>query len=179
MSASDDDRQAFLTAMGDVRRHRSGTRLSVQRPAPPPIARSAEADARAVMAELLADPVDIDDLEYGETLSYRAEGVQEGVLRRLRRGHYRIDAQLDLHGYNRHQARLAVTDFLAECQSRMWRCVRIVHGKGNGSPNSGPVLKAHVDSWLRRRKDVVAFCSARPADGGTGAVYVLLRMTTR
>ena len=179
MSSSDDDRQAFLTAMGDVRRHRSGARLSVQRPAPPPVARSAEADARAVMAELLADPVDIDDLEYGETLSYRAAGVQEGVLRRLRRGHYRIEGQLDLHGYNRNQARLAVTDFLAECQARMWRCVRIVHGKGNGSPNSGPVLKAHVDSWLRRRRDVVAFCSARPSDGGTGAVYVLLRAPSR
>lgn len=127
------------------------------------------------MTELLDDPVNLEELEYGETLSYRADGVQEAVIRRLRRGHYRIDGNLDLHGYNRHQARLAVVDFLAECQGRMWRCVRIVHGKGNGSPNSGPVLKTHVDSWLRRRKDVIAFCSARPNDGGTGAVYVLLR----
>ena len=175
MSASNDDRQAFLAAMGDVRPHRAAARVSVRRAAPPPVARSAEADARAVMAELLADPVDIDALEYGETLSYRAQGVQESVLRRLRRGHYRVDGNLDLHGYNRHQARLAVIDFLAECHARRWRCVRVVHGKGNGSPNSGPVLKAHVDSWLRRRKDVVAFCSAPSHDGGTGAAYVLLR----
>jgi len=161
--------------MGDVRLHRSRDRATVKRPAPEAIPRSAAADERAVMAELLADPVNIEELEYGETLSYRAEGVQEGIIRRLRRGHYRIDGNLDLHGYNRHQARLAVIDFLAECHDHMRRCVRIVHGKGNGSPNSGPVLKAHVDSWLRRRKDVIAFCSAPPNDGGTGAAYVLLR----
>lgn len=175
MSGADDDRQLFESAMDDVRRHRPAQRLTVQRAPPPPAARQTEADARAVMAELLDGPVDLEELEYGETLSYRAPGVQDGVMRRLRRGHYRIDAQLDLHGYNRHQARLAVSDFLAECQTRCWRCVRIVHGKGNGSPNSGPVLKTYVDSWLRRRRDVIAFCSAPPNDGGTGAAYVLLR----
>lgn len=175
MSTSEDDRQAFLAAMGGVRPHRTGDRVTVKRPAPAPIARSSQADERAVMAELLDGPVNLEELEYGETLSYRAEGVQEAVIRRLRRGHYRIDGNLDLHGYNRHQARLAVIDFLAESRDRSWRCVRLVHGKGNGSPNSGPVLKAHIDSWLRRRKDVVAFCSAPPNDGGTGAAYVLLR----
>lgn len=178
MSTSDEDRLAFLAAMGDVRLHRSRQRVTVKRAPPAPVARSTEADERAVMLELLSGPVDIEELEHGDTLSYRAQGVQEGVIRRLRRGHYRIDGNLDLHGYNRHQARLAVIDFLAECHDRMRRCVRIVHGKGNGSPNSGPVLKAHLDSWLRRRKDVVAFCSAPPNDGGTGAVYVLLRGRT-
>ncbi len=97
------------------------------------------------------------------------------MLRRLRRGHYRVDGNLDLHGMNRARAQQAVAGVLADCAVRDRRCVRIVHGKGNGSPNSGPVLKRLLDGWLRRRRDVLAYCSARPADGGTGAVYVLLR----
>ncbi len=74
---------------------------------------------------------------------------------------------------------MLVNQFLADCQDRGVRCVRIIHGKGNGSPNTGPVIKALLDGWLRRRRDVIAFCSARPADGGTGAVYVLLRAVSR
>jgi DNA-nicking Smr family endonuclease len=101
--------------------------------------------------------------------------LQDTVWRRLRRGAYRIGAELDLHGLNRERARLAVQEFLADCQERNLRCVRIIHGKGLGSPNTGPVIKSLLDSWLRRRRDVLAFCSARPQDGGTGAVYVLLR----
>lgn len=162
MSTSDEDRLAFLAAMGDVRLHRSRQRVTVKRAPPAPVARSTLADERAVMLELLSGPVDIEELEHGDTLSYRAQGVQEGVIRRLRRGHYRIDGNLDLHGYNRHQARLAVIDFLAECHDRMRRCVRIVHGKGNGSPIrarcSRPTSTAGCDvakTWspfaLRRR----------------------------
>lgn len=129
------------------------------------------------MAELLAEP-ELELLETGDTLSYRVAGVQDGVMRKLKRGQYRIGAELDLHGLNRDKAQLAVARFLAQCRDQRSHCVRIIHGKGNGSPNSGPVLKTYLNAWLRRRKDVVAFSSARPADGGTGAVYVLLRKTT-
>lgn len=143
---------------------------------PKPLARplQKEADERAVLAELLADP-EPDMLESGDTLIYQGPGLQDGVFRKLRRGQFRIQSELDLHGLNRTKAKLEVTRFLAHCQDQNVRCVRIIHGKGNGSPNSGPVIKSHLDSWLRKRKDVVAFCSARPVDGGTGAVYVLLR----
>lgn len=170
----DDDADLFRLATFGVRRQPPSQRYSEQTPPPPPEPRQRRADEREVLRELLSDP-DPEIVESGDTLSYRAPGVQDGVLRRLRRGHYRIDAELDLHGLNRERARHAVADFLAGCHARDRRCVRIIHGKGNGSPNSGPVLKALLASWLARRRDVVAYCSARPVDGGTGAVYVLLR----
>ena len=171
----DDDAELFRQAMRDVRPLAPSERIARRSlPRPPPIARSRAADDREVIDSLLAEP-DPEWLEHGETLQYRAPGVQDGVLRRLRRGHYRLDGNLDLHGMNRARAQQAVAGFLADCAVRDRRCVRIVHGKGNGSPNSGPVLKRLLDGWLRRRRDVLAYCSARPADGGTGAVYVLLR----
>lgn len=177
--AATNDAQIFAEAMRGVRRTSLPAthvtpdgRLLSTRP------RQSELDEREVLKEMLQDP-EPDAVESGETLLYRREGVQDGVLRRLRRGHYRIEAELDLHGLNRDKARLEVTRFLALCQDRDRRCVRIIHGKGLGSPNSGPVIKSHLSSWLRRRSDVLAFCSARPVDGGTGAVYVLLRAAGR
>jgi DNA-nicking Smr family endonuclease len=147
-------------------------------PAPSARPLQKEADERAVLAELLAEP-EPETLESGDTLVYQGAGVQDSVFRKLRRGQFRIETELDLHGYNRSAAHLAVTRFLAYCQAHRHRCVRIIHGKGNGSPNSGPVIKSHLDGWLRKRKDVIAFCSARPVDGGTGAVYVLLRVPAK
>lgn len=135
-----------------------------------------EADEAAVMAELAA--MDLDgpsDVESGEELSYRSAGVQDNVYRRLRRGTYHFGDELDLHGHRVNEARQAVRDFLEHCRARNIRCVRIIHGKGLGSDNRGPVLKQWVDGWLRRRSEVLAFCSAQPRHGGTGAVYVLLR----
>ncbi|HET8881388.1 MAG TPA: Smr/MutS family protein [Solimonas sp.] len=172
--APDDETELFRLAMLGVRPHRPVPRADAGRPAPQPIAHQRRQDELDVLRELLADS-EPDEIESGDTLLYRMDGVQDGVLRRLRRGHYRIDAELDLHGLNRDRAKLAVVQFLARCHERDLRCVRIVHGKGNGSPNSGPVLKALLGSWLRRRKDVLAYCTARVVDGGTGAIYVLLR----
>lgn len=175
MSARDDDDFAiFASAMADVQRSRPSARIGFDKAPPPPHARQAEQDERAVIAELLDGP-DPDTYENGDTLSFRGDGIQDIVWRRLRRGGYRIEAELDLHGFNRERARAAVAAFLAHCQDHRHRCVRIIHGKGNGSPNSGPVIKRLLDGWLRRRRDVLAFTSARPHDGGTGAVYVLLR----
>ena len=136
--------------------------------------RQSEADERAVLSEMLDEP-DPDWLESGDTLLYRAPGIQDGVLRKLRRGQYRIERELDLHGLNRNQAHSAISEFLAYCKDQDVRCARVIHGKGNGSPNSGPVIKTLLDGWLRKRHQVLAFCSARPVDGGTGAIYVLLR----
>jgi DNA-nicking Smr family endonuclease len=170
----DDETELFRLAMLGVRPHRPVPRADAGRSAPQPIPHQRRQDELDVLRELLADS-EPDEIESGDTLLYRMEGVQDGVLRRLRRGHYRIESELDLHGLNRDRAKLAVAQFLARCHERDLRCVRIVHGKGNGSPNSGPVLKALLGSWLRRRKDVLAYCTARVVDGGTGAIYVLLR----
>jgi DNA-nicking Smr family endonuclease len=107
--------------------------------------------------------------------SYARPGLQRTVMRRLRRGDYRIGAELDLHGMTADAARGELARFLREAIGRELRCVRIIHGKGLGSEGRGPVLKPRVARWLRQRDDVLAYCSARPADGGTGALYVLLR----
>ncbi|WP_028079394.1 Smr/MutS family protein [Solimonas soli] len=173
-----DDATLFRLAMQGVRVHAPSPRVSEKAATPAPLPRQRQADELAVLQELLRD-TEPDDIESGDTLLYRAPGVQDGVLRHLRRGHYRIESELDLHGMNRERAKLAVAQFLARCHDRDQRCVRIVHGKGNGSPNSGPVIKALLGSWLRKRRDVLAYCSARAVDGGTGAVYVLLRAPGR
>jgi len=164
----------FRSAMTGVSAHRPSDRLPPERRRPSTRPRQSEDDERAVLAELLAGPFEHEVIESTELLAYRAPGLQDSVWRRLRRGSFRIGAELDLHGLNRAKAHQAVAMFLADCQDRGLRCLRIIHGKGRGSPNSGPVIKSLLDGWLRRRRDVLAFCSARPHDGGTGAVYVLL-----
>ena len=171
---SDEERAQFREAMrGAVRQPESG-HLPPDRPLPAPEPRQTRADEQAVLAEMMRDP-DPDTYESGDTLVWQRPGLQNTVFRRLRRGAYRIEAELDLHGLRSETAALEVQRFLAECQKRDHRCVRIIHGKGLRSPNSGPVLKARVGGWLRKRDDVLAYVSARPADGGTGAIYVLLR----
>jgi DNA-nicking Smr family endonuclease len=110
-----------------------------------------------------------------EALSFRRAGVRTQELRRLRRGLYPIEDELDLHGLGQIAARDNLAEFIAHNRDAGRRCVKIIHGKGYRSGARGPILKIAVDSWLRRHVDVMAFTSARPIDGGTGAVYVLLR----
>ena len=111
----------------------------------------------------------------GDPLSFHRAGVRMPVLRRLRRGLFPIEDELDLHGLSQTAARDQLAQFLAFNREAGRRCVRIIHGKGYRSGARGPILKIAVDLWLRRHPDVLAFTSARPLDGGTGAVYVLLR----
>lgn len=169
-----EDFEAFAEAMRQVARRPEPNRATPHRTPLSGRPLQREADERAVLDELLAhDPEHW--VESGEDLAYRAPGLQDSAFRRLRRGAYKVGAELDLHGMNSESARIALHRFLAECATRDIRCVRVIHGKGLRSSNQGPVLKTRVDRWLRRLKDVLAFCSARPQDGGTGAVYVLLR----
>ena len=175
-SPTDDSLEDFRSALAGVKRLPASDRLPpVLKPLPQPLARQQALDDIAVMAELLQEPMYPEDFESGDTLTYRGEGIQDSVWKKLRRGQFSLQAECDLHGLNRDDARLEIVQFLAHCASQRYRCVRIIHGKGNGSPNSGPVIKRALDSWLRKRRDVLAFCSARAHDGGTGAVYVLLR----
>ncbi len=174
MNHPEDDDALFRDAVQGVQPLRPGNRLHSRRPAPPPHPRQTEADERAVLAEMMDGTVDR-SLDTGDELSFRADGIQDSVFRRLRRGAYYVGDELDLHGMRTEAAKGAVVEFLAHCQQRDVRCVRVIHGKGLRSKGDGPVLKQRLDGWLRRRKDVLAFCSARPQDGGTGAIYVLLR----
>jgi DNA-nicking Smr family endonuclease len=147
------------------------------RPAPGAVARFARADAGQVLRESLLPPEDPAVLDSGAELSFRRAGVREEVLRRLRRGGFAVAAEADLHGLGRHAAHAALREFIAESVAQGAGCVRVIHGKGRGSGPRGPVLKHVVNHWLRRMEDVVAFATARPVDGGTGAVYVLLATT--
>jgi DNA-nicking Smr family endonuclease len=166
-----DDAALFREAVKGVRPLQGRGRHPPERAPPSPRPLQFEADEQAALAEMRDGPLP----DVGEELEFRGEGIQDAVFRRLRRGTYRMDAELDLHGMRADEAKLAIVRFLAECRDRGARCVRIVHGKGLRSKGEGPVLKQRLDGWLRRRRDVLAFCSARREHGGTGAVYVLLR----
>lgn len=171
---SDDDSALFRDAVGPVAQLPGGRRRTPWRRMPSPRPAMREADEQAVIGELLDTPPP-DDIETGDDLHHRREGVQLAVMRKLRRGQYRCQAELDLHGMVVDVARHCLAVFLREAIDRGYRCVRIVHGKGLRSGNRGPVLKVKVAGWLRQRDEVLAYCSARENDGGTGAVYVLLR----
>lgn len=168
------ERRLFRATIGPVQTlPENRQRQQPVRPPPSPRPRQTEADAEAVMQELLdTPPVDV---ETGDSLSWRRNGVQLSVLRKLRRGHYRCQAELDLHGLFVATARRQLAEFLRHAQRHDYRCVRIVHGKGLRSGQRGPVLKPKINGWLRRRDEVMAFCSTPQHDGGTGAVYVLLK----
>jgi len=169
----EDERKLFRAAVRDVRPLRQ-TRPAPHRPRLPARAALRRADEARVLAESLdLDAADL-EVETGEELVYRRNGVPEAAMRRLRRGLYACRDELDLHGMTRAEARLAILEFLADVSRRGLRCVRIVHGKGRGSGDRGPVLKSAVNRWLRRHDAICAFCSARRPDGGTGALYVLL-----
>jgi DNA-nicking Smr family endonuclease len=111
----------------------------------------------------------------GDALAFHRAGVRTQVMRRLRRGLFPTESELDLHGLSQAAARARLADFIAGCRGAGYRCVRIIHGKGYRSGPRGPVLKTAVNLWLRRHMDVMAFTSAKAIDGGTGALYVLLR----
>ena len=168
-----DDAALFRSAIGAVRPVKN--RRSDTRPPPPkPRARFREADERAVLSESLAQDPAIAEVETGEELSFARNGVSRDIQRKLRRGKYAVQDEIDLHGLTVAEAREALGNFMTHALARRARCVRVVHGKGHRSGRRGPVLKNAVNRWLRQWDAVVAFCSAPPNDGGTGAVYVLL-----
>jgi len=140
-----------------------------------PVPHKTMEDNQAVMDSLLSDDFDSAELETGDELLYARAGIQHSVMRRLRTGKFAIEGELDLHGLTVVQARDALSQFLYKAQLQGWRCVRVVHGKGLSSAGRVPVLKRKINTWLPQRNDVLAFCSAPRTDGGTGAVYVLLK----
>jgi DNA-nicking Smr family endonuclease len=171
---TDHDSQLFREAVADARPLPTD-RVGLAPPAPPPRPLKRMEDERQVIADMLSDPPDDADVETGEELLFARPGLQHSVMRKLRRGHYTVEAQLDLHGFTAAEARAALTRFMHEARASGARCIRVIHGKGNGSHQRQPVLKVKVNHWLRQWDGVLAFASAPPNDGGTGAVYVLLK----
>lgn len=170
----DDDANAFRAAMRDVRRLRDA-RSQPKAPKPAPEARFTRADQKEVLRESLLPPQDPAIVSTGDELNYRRPHVPEAVLVRLRRGQFTVEAEIDLHGMTGTEAKQALHEFIAESVTRRMSCVRVIHGKGRRSGPRGPVLKNVVNQWLQRNGHVLAFGSARSIDGGSGAVYVLLR----
>jgi len=171
---AEDDIRLFREAIGPVRELKAVTQPPPA-PRPEPRAHMFEADEAAVPGELLEQVFDPAVMEIGEELSYLREGYPPRLLRQLKRGQFSVQDEMDLHQMNVAAAQASIADFLADAHRRGLRCLRIVHGKGLRSKAAGPVLKVLTDRLLRRRDDVVAFASARPAQGGTGAVIVLLK----
>jgi DNA-nicking Smr family endonuclease len=170
------ENEEFRQALDGVEPIAPPRRVLRERARPAPLAHHSRRDERAVLAESLHGPLSIEDaLESGEELVYLKDGYSRDLLRKLRRGHWVVEASLDLHGMNRPQAYAAVSEFLKTAAGRGARCVRIVHGKGLGSRNREPVLKGKLRKWLPMRAEVLAFCQAPSAEGGAGAALVLLK----
>ena len=170
----EDDRALFQASVGPVKPVRHD-RVEPALPRPPARAKFRERDEQDVLRDMLSDDFDPGDIETGEELWYARRGLQHRTLKRLRRGQFALQAECDLHGLTVVEARQALAGFLQACLARGHHCVRVIHGKGHGSHQRIPILKGKVGGWLRQRDEVLAFCSARTVDGGTGAVYVLLK----
>jgi len=169
----EDDTELFRAAVRGVKPLSHGAEVVRPRRSSPR-ARFTRADRHAVLRESLSGGEDDPALASGEELVFRQPGIPSTVLKKLRRGQYRVQAEMDLHGMTVAEAKHALRDFLVDALSRDLHCVRIIHGKGLRSGHRGPVLKVTVNGLLRRTAAVLAFVSARQVDGGTGAVYVLL-----
>ncbi|HEX5286304.1 MAG TPA: Smr/MutS family protein [Polaromonas sp.] len=173
------EKELFSRAIGPVKalsaKHLPGHRARPQRIPPAPIPAQKQRDELAVMREAISDDFDVESLlDTDEALSFRRPGMGLDVVRKLRRGNWSIQRQLDLHGFRREDAREALAAFIREANKAGLRCVRVVHGKGLGSPGKTPVLKGRVQGWLIQKQEVLAFVQARPAEGGAGALVVLL-----
>jgi len=169
-------RELFASSVGPVTplAHSGRTESTAARPEPEPLQR--QRDEAAALRETMSDGFDVDSLlETDAALSFRRPDIGPDVVRKLRRGGWVIQAQVDLHGLNRDEARERLAAFLREAAKQGMRCVRVIHGKGNGSPGREPVLKQRVHHWLVQKASVLAFTQARAAEGGSGALVVLLQ----
>jgi DNA-nicking Smr family endonuclease len=175
-----DEVELFRASMSGVTPLPSHDRAQHARTLPQPVPAQRQRDDRKALQDSLSHRIPWDaGMETGEELCYLRNGVGTQVLRKLRRAHWVIQDELDLHGLTVEEARELLVSFLNQCIRRGLRCVRIIHGKGLRSKNREPVLKRKMAGWLMQREDILAYCQARQADGGSGAVVVLLKGATR
>jgi DNA-nicking Smr family endonuclease len=174
-AATERARHLFATSVGPVTRLPAHDRADVAPPRPAPEPRQRQLDEQAALREALSDDVDAESLLLTDDgLSFRRPEVGPDVVTRLRRGHWAIQGQIDLHGLRRDEARESLAMFVRDSKRRGWRCLRVVHGKGNGSPGRQPVLKGKAQKWLAQCAEVIAFAQASGPQGGAGALIVLL-----
>ncbi len=179
-TATDDDGDLFENLFANVTPLPDHGRVIHAQPRAKPVPVQHLRDERAALADSLSDHITWDiGVETGEELVFLRNGLSPQALKKLRRGHWIIQDELDLHGLTSVEARVSLAEFLHACLRHGARCVRIIHGKGLRSKNRQPVLKTKVANWLMQRDEVLAFCQARQIDGGGGAVMVLLKSGTR
>lgn len=172
------DKDLFIKAAGAVQPLTDKRQALLKKEQPKPIPVQRERDEQAVLVEAISDEFDVSTLlDADEHMSFRRPGIGPDVTRKLRRGDWAIQREIDLHGLRTDEARGALGQFIRDARKHGIRCVRVVHGKGLGSPGKTPVLKSRVHSWLVQKKEVLAFVQAKPAEGGAGALIVLLQPT--
>lgn len=178
--AAERERNLFRHSIGAVQPLKHAPRVHQGPPPAPPLPLQLQRDEQRALLESLSDEFDVASLlDTDEALSYRQPGVAPDVARKLRLGHWSIQATLDLHGLRLDEAREALGQFIRQAHRQGLRCVRVVHGKGHGSPGRIPVLKSRVQRWLVQKSEVMAFVQARASEGGAGAVVVLLDRARR
>lgn len=170
-----DDLALLAEALADVKPLAPVNRAQIEKPRPEPLPRQREADDRQALLESLAEPDETLLLDGGAEQSFAQPGVSRRTLADLRRGRWIAEAVLDLHGMKRDEARQAIDEFLDDCLAQRRRVVRIIHGRGLGSPGGVSILRLLSRQWLLGRAGVLAYCQARQQDGGEGALQVLLR----
>jgi DNA-nicking Smr family endonuclease len=169
------EKNLFILAAGAVKPLPDKRTVLLKKERTQPKVMQYQQDEKAVLIEAISDEFDVGTLlDVDDLLSFRRPGIGPDVTRKLRRGDWSIQRQLDLHGLRRDEAREQLSFFIREAHKQGIRCVRVVHGKGLGSPGKAPVLKSRVHSWLVQKIEVLAFVQAKPADGGGGALVVLL-----
>ena len=172
---NDDDVELFRRAMSDAKPLQSDERVARPEKKPQPKARFAKADDKKALAESMQADIDAMERANGQGMRFHRQHVGRRTMRKLARGRYAVQAEIDLHGMTVAEAKPRLADFIDHCAKQGLPCVRVVPGKGLGSGQRGPVLKNSVNAWLRKWDTVLAFVSARQVDGGTGALYVLLQ----
>lgn len=169
------EKTLFQRAVGPVKPLASRPRVELNSTPAPPKAFQQKRDDDRVLRESLSDDFDVSTLlDTDDELSYRRSGIGTDVTQKLRKGHWSLQGQIDLHGLRSDEAREALGQFIRDAYKRGWRCVRVVHGKGLGSPGKTPVLKSKVQRWLVQKNEVLAFVQAKASEGGAGALVVLL-----
>ena len=168
----------FRQSIGIVKKMESDNLILTKANKPKPYPKKGDSNDISTFKDSTPDET-VEKLLQEDSMQFIAPGVQKNVLKKLRKGHFGLDASIDLHGLTKQEANQHLSKFLHFSFEDGYRCVHIIHGKGYRSPDDHPVLKNDINVWLRQRPEVLAFCSTPPKDGGTGAVFVLLKLSEK
>ncbi len=174
---TDQDAELFRNSIGQVKPIKNSNQIQPDKSRPKPYPQKNQQAKNSHFNA--ASGHEIDRLAQEDSVSFLAAGLQKNVIKKLRKGHFGLDASIDLHGLTSKEANQYLYRFIEDSLEKGYRSVHIIHGKGYRSDDNQPVLKNDINHWLRQHKQVQAFCSAAPRDGGTGAVMVLLKLSEK